>query len=75
MFAIYGGERWTRIKNLISKGLPSKVTQLNNNWLEACPLARWQVTEEKKMTDHTQVTIRFKVPKKSASEHLVDGEA
>ena len=45
------------------------------NWLEACPLARWQVTEEKKMTDHTQVTIRFKVPKKIASEHLVDGEA
>ena len=45
------------------------------NWLEACPLARWQVTEEKEMTDHTQVTIRFKVPKKSASEHLVEGEA
>lgn len=45
------------------------------NWLEACPLARWQVTEEKVMADYTQVTVRFRVPNKSASEHLVDGEA
>ena len=32
------------------------------NWLEQCPLDRWQPVEEKQFTDRKEITIRFKVP-------------
>ena len=32
------------------------------NWLEQCPLDRWQPVEEKQYTDRKEITIRFKVP-------------
>ena len=32
------------------------------NWLEQCPLDRWQPVDERQYTDHKAVTIKFKIP-------------
>jgi len=42
------------------------------DWLEDCPLERWQTVEEKQYTDHVAVTVRLKVPKKRSMELYED---
>ena len=42
------------------------------NWLEQCPLDRWQPVDERQYTDHKAVTIKFKIPDTDQIDKLRD---
>ena len=42
------------------------------NWLEQCPLDRWQPVDERQYTDHKAVTIKFKIPDSDQMDKLRD---